>query len=213
MKLFPGIPEVPNLVEALADMADAMEKGNIKCRLPMSGRDFGFLRFWLSSSHMIRNNLDVVTYYVIEKNSGVAFGMGDTKAAAIGVARRAIKAFGDYFDSVVTLVIDERTRRRELEAKAFREQLESATPQDKVRLINSKRLAVFDKSAGHCHYCSDKLEIMGKWHVEHMNPKSRGGSDSMDNLVASCTPCNYSKGDKTAEEFIAHRAKKSGATA
>jgi 5-methylcytosine-specific restriction endonuclease McrA len=37
--------------------------------------------------------------------------------------------------------------------------------------------------------------------VEHIVPKSRGGTDRVSNLTLSCRNCNLKKGDKTAEEF------------
>jgi hypothetical protein len=49
-----------------------------------------------------------------------------------------------------------------------------------------------------CAYCSKKnipLEI------EHIIPKSRGGSNRVVNLTISCHECNQKKGDRTAEEF------------
>lgn len=32
--------------------------------------------------------------------------------------------------------------------------------------------------------------------VDHLYPVAKGGDDSMDNLVASCGPCNFAKGSK-----------------
>lgn len=49
-----------------------------------------------------------------------------------------------------------------------------------------------------CIYCGKKnipLEI------EHIIPKSRGGSNKIDNLGISCHKCNQIKGNMTAEEF------------
>jgi len=49
-----------------------------------------------------------------------------------------------------------------------------------------------------CAYCGKKdvpLEI------EHIIPKSRGGSDRVSNLTISCHDCNQKKGNKTAVEF------------
>ena len=49
-----------------------------------------------------------------------------------------------------------------------------------------------------CVYCKEtgiKLEI------EHIIPKSRGGSNRVDNLTISCRDCNVKKGNKTAEEY------------
>ena len=49
-----------------------------------------------------------------------------------------------------------------------------------------------------CVYCGNTdipLEI------EHIVPKSRGGSDRISNLTISCHKCNQKKGNKTADEF------------
>jgi len=49
-----------------------------------------------------------------------------------------------------------------------------------------------------CVYCGKKnipLEI------EHIIPKSRGGTNRIDNLTISCHDCNQKKGNLTAEEF------------
>jgi 5-methylcytosine-specific restriction endonuclease McrA len=49
-----------------------------------------------------------------------------------------------------------------------------------------------------CAYCRSK-EI--PLQVEHIVPKSRGGSDRASNLTLACEPCNVRKGTQTAEEF------------
>jgi len=54
------------------------------------------------------------------------------------------------------------------------------------------------KRDGHkCVYC-------GKGHlpltVDHVIPKSRGGVDNWDNVVAACLPCNNKKGYRTPSE-------------
>jgi len=38
--------------------------------------------------------------------------------------------------------------------------------------------------------------------LDHIIPKSRGGEDSWENLVAACLPCNNKKGDQTPEEAM-----------
>lgn len=38
-------------------------------------------------------------------------------------------------------------------------------------------------------------------HIDHIFPKSRGGKDSISNLITSCRSCNLSKSDKTLYEW------------
>jgi 5-methylcytosine-specific restriction endonuclease McrA len=68
---------------------------------------------------------------------------------------------------------------------------------------------LLDKWRRKCTYCGKKDVPL---EVEHIVPKSRGGTDSVSNLTISCRACNIKKGDKTAEEFgypiIQQQAKK-----
>lgn len=54
------------------------------------------------------------------------------------------------------------------------------------------------KRDGHkCAYCGrGDLPLT----IDHVIPKSKGGDDSWENLVAACLPCNNKKGDRTPEE-------------
>lgn len=54
-----------------------------------------------------------------------------------------------------------------------------------------------------CAYC--EVPLFGEFHVDHMVPLSRGGSDSWENLAITCPTCNLSKNDKTTAEFYASR--------
>jgi 5-methylcytosine-specific restriction endonuclease McrA len=46
-----------------------------------------------------------------------------------------------------------------------------------------------------------KLGERGAWEVDHSIPVSRGGSDHMNNLFASCISCNREKSDLTGTQF------------
>jgi len=67
---------------------------------------------------------------------------------------------------------------------------------------------LLDKWGRACAYCG-KTNI--PLEVEHIVPKSRGGTDRVSNLTLSCRKCNLKKGNKTAEEVgyphIQHQAK------
>lgn len=46
-----------------------------------------------------------------------------------------------------------------------------------------------------CAYCGGKAET-----VDHVLPRSRGGTLTWDNAVAACVRCNHRKADRTPEE-------------
>ena len=58
---------------------------------------------------------------------------------------------------------------------------------------------LLEKHNRKCFYCGKSVS---KFEVEHMLPKSRGGSNRIDNLTLSCHDCNQKKDTLTAEEFI-----------
>ncbi|MFB6553519.1 RNA-guided endonuclease IscB [Streptomyces sp. NPDC056405] len=53
-----------------------------------------------------------------------------------------------------------------------------------------------------CAYC-DAAGV--RLNVEHIEPRSRGGSNRLSNLVLACVPCNQAKGSRFVEDFLAHR--------
>lgn len=53
---------------------------------------------------------------------------------------------------------------------------------------------------GMCAYC--EIPLFGTWHVDHMMPISRGGSNDWTNAALTCPDCNLRKGAKSAEEFM-----------
>ncbi len=61
--------------------------------------------------------------------------------------------------------------------------------------IRSYLLEKWQRRCAYCQQPSTKLQ------VEHLIPKSRGGSDRISNVVLACEICNIAKGDRTAEEF------------
>ncbi|NUR01872.1 MAG: HNH endonuclease [Streptomyces sp.] len=53
-----------------------------------------------------------------------------------------------------------------------------------------------------CAYCGATGVPLN---IEHLRPRSRGGSNRISNLVLSCIPCNKAKGSKSVESFLANR--------
>ena len=57
---------------------------------------------------------------------------------------------------------------------------------------------LLEKFNRRCAYCTIENVPM---QVEHIIPRSRGGSNRVSNLTIACAPCNQKKGAMTAEEF------------
>jgi 5-methylcytosine-specific restriction endonuclease McrA len=64
------------------------------------------------------------------------------------------------------------------------------------RMVPVSRRGVLRRDNHHCAYCGRSANT-----IDHVQPKSRGGKDTWENLVACCLKCNSSKGDKTLHEI------------
>src|SRR5690606_25348938 len=62
---------------------------------------------------------------------------------------------------------------------------------------------ILERQGGKCVYCSVKLKTKGKdkYHVDHIEPISKGGSDCRENLQILCPSCNIRKGSKCPIEW------------
>lgn len=78
---------------------------------------------------------------------------------------------------------------------------ERAAGSRKRAKLSGLRADVWDKTNGHCWHCGRELHPFRDFHMDHLVPFSRGGSDDIENLVPSCDTCNLSKGGKRIEEW------------
>ena len=62
--------------------------------------------------------------------------------------------------------------------------------------VRPSRQAVFKRDRQACQYCGKRSELT----IDHVHPRSRGGDDTWENLVAACQSCNNRKGDRRPEE-------------
>lgn len=65
------------------------------------------------------------------------------------------------------------------------------TDEDVERILNEQDFR--------CVYCD--VDISDEYHIDHITPISRGGSNWPDNLQGLCPPCNLSKSSLTDMEF------------
>lgn len=62
--------------------------------------------------------------------------------------------------------------------------------------VNVTRRGVLRRDGHRCGYCGRAATT-----VDHIMPRSRGGSNSWENLIACCLACNSTKGDKTLRQL------------
>ena len=65
--------------------------------------------------------------------------------------------------------------------------------------VACNRANVLWRDKNQCQYCA-KIFIPENLTLDHVIPKSKGGSNKWTNMVAACKKCNQKKGDKTIEQ-------------
>ncbi|QJU52546.1 HNH endonuclease [Herbiconiux sp. KACC 21604] len=64
------------------------------------------------------------------------------------------------------------------------------------RMMPVSRRGVLRRDGQRCGYCGASATT-----IDHVQPRSRGGKDTWENLVACCLRCNNVKGDRTPAEM------------
>ncbi len=66
--------------------------------------------------------------------------------------------------------------------------------------VKFNRHNVFYRDNFMCQYCGDKF-LQKDLTLDHVIPRSKGGTTSWENVVSCCSICNHKKGDKMPEDF------------
>jgi len=64
-----------------------------------------------------------------------------------------------------------------------------------------KRLAIYLRDGMACVYCGATVEDGARMSLDHIIPRSQGGTNAAVNLVTCCRRCNSSRADRTVAEF------------
>jgi 5-methylcytosine-specific restriction endonuclease McrA len=67
------------------------------------------------------------------------------------------------------------------------------------RNSGKQRFRILVRDRFRCQYCGDRFTA-AELTLDHIMPRSRGGSDECDNLCACCFACNQRKGNRTPDE-------------
>jgi 5-methylcytosine-specific restriction endonuclease McrA len=72
--------------------------------------------------------------------------------------------------------------------------------------IRFNRRNIFARDGNRCQYCGRKFPT-SELSLDHVNPRSRGGETTWENIVCSCVKCNVRKGGRTPQEAHMHLVK------
>lgn len=65
----------------------------------------------------------------------------------------------------------------------------------------SKKRRLFNEANGICYLCEKEIKYFSQSSIDHVIPKSRGGSNKKENLKITHSTCNGRKGSKLIEEL------------
>lgn len=60
------------------------------------------------------------------------------------------------------------------------------------RNFRATRMLIYERDLGVCHICGEKVSI-DDFHLDHVTPLSRGGTDTLNNVKVSHPRCNLAK--------------------
>ena len=69
-------------------------------------------------------------------------------------------------------------------------------------ITQQKRLAIYLRDNLHCVYCGKGIEDGAILSLDHLKPRSKGGSHHQTNLITACVDCNTRRGDRTIKLWV-----------
>ena len=63
------------------------------------------------------------------------------------------------------------------------------------------RLSIYLRDGLACAYCGASVEDGAQLTLDHLQPHSKGGSNSPTNLVTACKRCNSARGNRSVRSF------------
>ncbi len=118
----------------------------------------------------------------------------DSQLWCIGFSGDWKKFIDALVESEILYVIDNGYAFRNFDLLAYRTKNSISLP-----IPHRTRFNVFKRDGFVCTYCGATAP-KAKLVVDHVIPKSKGGSDDESNLTTACEPCNLGKSDKCLDQ-------------
>lgn len=112
--------------------------------------------------------------------------------------RHTGETFIEYLERVEREIQDQARERQETREELYRER-PKGRPSVQMDFWAVYRLMA--KQGNRCYWCCHLL-IGEKFHLDHVHPRARGGTDDLENLRIACVPCNLSKNASLPSDYI-----------
>ena len=74
--------------------------------------------------------------------------------------------------------------------------------------VSENRLKIFERDGFKCYYCTKQLTRFSAA-LDHIQPVSKGGDNSFENLTTSCLHCNSQRGNRPVMDIIIEKGNNS----
>lgn len=71
------------------------------------------------------------------------------------------------------------------------------------QVVKFNRRNLYARDANHCQYCGKKFPTT-ELSLDHVTPRSQGGTSCWENIVCACLKCNIKKGGRTPQQAHMH---------
>lgn len=173
--------------------------------------------YWYMFRHSILKNGDVYVRVsvrglgkkVIKSSSGQSSSLSykSVQEALTGLERRGVIAKAGDTNREGTLyrihLPEEIKICQDKMSMLQKERLPQIDPKKELDFYNVKenRLKIFERDSYKCHYCGKQLTRFSAT-LDHIQPVSKGGDNSFDNLITACLRCNSERGSKPVMDAI-----------
>ena len=122
----------------------------------------------------------------------------DELAAAIDLmASKDSRPSSEYIAKVMKDWLFGAARHLPRTTEAELEEFRRDRPQ-RINLTAKVRNSIFERDGGKCRHCEGPLIYGEIFHIDHLIPVSKGGTNDPANLALSCVRCNLVKAAKSA---------------
>lgn len=117
---------------------------------------------------------------------------------AIATAKELIREGAVIYDEDGDNVLEEARIFAKTAQESFEHSIRELVEAERMYILKRNSDPVYIRDCGLCRYCG--ADVSRHYVKDHVHPKSKGGSNRIENMALACSECNSKKGAKTPEQ-------------